>query len=417
MENKSSLKIADPEIEAMIAAETHRQRSGLELIASENFVSAAVLEAVGSTLTNKYAEGLPGKRYYGGCEEVDKVEALAISRVCNLFGAQAANVQAHSGSQANMAAYMALLKPGDTLLALDLNSGGHLTHGATFNFSGRLYNAVHYGLRREDERIDMDQLASLAKLHRPKVIVAGASAYSRAIDFAKFREVADSIGAFLMVDMAHIAGLIAGGVHGSPIPFADIVTSTAHKTLRGPRSGFVLMKQEHAKVVNSQVFPGIQGGPLMHVIAGKAVAFREALQPGFKIYARQIVSNAKALCEGLAQEGFRLVSGGTDNHLILVDLRPKNITGKAAEATLGAAAITVNKNQIPFDPEKPTVSSGIRVGTAALTTRGMREPEMKRVAAYIGRAIAAASDDVALRKLRSEVEEMAMSFPLFAAEP
>jgi glycine hydroxymethyltransferase len=330
MENTATLKQVDPAIAALVQSETRRQEEGLELIASENFVSPAVLEAAGTVLTNKYAEGYPGKRYYGGCEEVDKVEQLAIDRAMQLFGAQAANVQPHSGSQANMAAYMALMKVGDTMLSLDLNSGGHLTHGAAFNFSGKLYKVVHYGLVKETEQLDYAQAEALAKEHKPRVIVVGASAYPRTIDFAKFKTIADSVGAALMVDMAHIAGLVAGGGHPSPIPYADIVTSTTHKTLRGPRSGLVLMREQYAKTINSQVFPGMQGGPLLHIIAAKAVAFHEALQPSFKTYAKQVVDNAKALAEGLQGQGLRIVSGGTDNHLMLLDLRPKKVTGKLA---------------------------------------------------------------------------------------
>jgi glycine hydroxymethyltransferase len=413
MENTATLTQVDPAIAGIIEAETRRQEEGLELIASENFVSPAILEAVGSPLTNKYAEGYPGKRYYGGCEEVDKAEQLAIDRACALFGASAANVQPHSGSQANMAAYMALMKPGDTMLALDLNSGGHLTHGSAFNFSGKLYKAAHYGLLRDGEVIDFAQVAALAKEHQPKVLVVGASAYPRTLDFPRFKEIAHSVGAKLMVDMAHIAGLVAGGAHPSPVPYADIVTSTTHKTLRGPRSGMMLMKEEYAKSINSQIFPGIQGGPLMHVIAAKAVAYLEASQPAFKAYARQVVANARALGEGLAGQGVRLVSGGTDNHLLLLDLRPKKITGKAAEDVLGRAGITVNKNQIPFDPEKPTVSSGVRVGTPALTTRGMKEPEMAVVARLIGQALDTPGDDAALARLKGEVKELTRSFPLY----
>lgn len=415
MENTLTLAQVDPLVARIIHDETRRQEDGLELIASENFVSPAVLEALGSTLTNKYAEGYCGKRYYGGCEEVDRAEQLAIDRALALFGAEAANVQPHSGSQANMAVYMALMKPGDTMLALDLNSGGHLTHGASFNFSGKLYRAVHYGLDRETETIDYAQAAALAKEHRPKIVVVGASAYPRIIDFAKFREIADSVGAALVVDMAHIAGLVAAGVHPSPVPFAEIVTSTTHKTLRGPRSGMILMREGFAKAVNGQIFPGIQGGPLMHVIAAKAVAFLEAQQPSFKAYARQIVDNAKALVEGLRGQGLRLCSGGTDNHLMLVDLRPKRLTGKHAEELLGKAGITVNKNQIPFDPEKPTVSSGIRIGTAAMTTRGMGVSEMAVIARLVGRALDAGDDDGALAKVRGEVRELTASFPLYAS--
>ncbi len=413
MWNSAPLKEVDPAIWNLIRAETQRQEDGLELIASENFVSPAVLEAAGSVLTNKYAEGYPGKRYYGGCEEVDKVEQLAIDRAIQLFGAEAANVQPHSGSQANMAAYMAVMKPGDTMLALDLNSGGHLTHGASFNFSGKLYKAVHYGLQRESETIDYAQAAALAKEHKPKVVVVGASAYPRVLDFVKFREIASSVGAVLMVDMAHIAGLVAAGVHPSPVPLADIVTTTTHKTLRGPRSGMILMKEPLAKAINGQIFPGIQGGPLMHVIAAKAVAFGEALRPEFKTYQQQIVKNAQALAEGLKAQGLRLCSGGTDNHLMLVDLRPKKITGKLGEEVLGKAGITVNKNQIPFDPEKPTVSSGVRIGTPAITTRGMKEPQMAEVAKLIGEALDNAGDDAVLARVKGKVKELSTGFPLY----
>ncbi len=415
MENTATLKQVDPIIAGLIQAETRRQEEGLELIASENFVSPAVLEAAGTVLTNKYAEGYPGKRYYGGCEEVDKVELLAIDRAMQLFGAQAANVQPHSGSQANMAAYMALMKVGDTMLSLDLNSGGHLTPGAAFNFSGKLYKVVHYGLVKETEQLDYAQAEALAKEHKPRVIVVGASAYPRIIDFPRFKSIADSVGAALMVDMAHIAGLVAGGVHPSPIPFADIVTTTTHKTLRGPRAGLVLMKEQYAKTINSQVFPGMQGGPLMHLIAAKAVAFQEALQPAFKLYARQVVENAKALSEALKGQGLRIVSGGTDNHLMLLDLRPKKVTGKLAEDVLNRAGITVNKNQIPFDPEKPTISSGVRVGTAAITTRGMVVADMAKVAAFIGKALDHHADEAALAKIRDEVKEFTKSFPLYQA--
>ncbi len=416
MENTAPLKQVDRAVYDIIQAETRRQEDGLELIASENFVSPAVMEATGSILTNKYAEGYPGKRYYGGCEEVDKVEQLAIDRAIQLFGCEAANVQPHSGSQANMAAYMALMKPGDTLLAMDLNSGGHLTHGSSFNFSGKLYRAVHYGLKRETETVDYEQAAALAKEHKPKVLVVGASAYPRVFDFARFSEIAKSVGAAMMVDMAHIAGLVATGDHPSPVPYAEIVTSTTHKTLRGPRSGLILMKEALAKTINSQIFPGIQGGPLMHIIAAKAVAFGEALRPEFKAYSKQVVANARALAEGLQGQGLRLVSGGTDNHLMLVDLRPKKVTGKLAEEVLGKAGITVNKNQIPFDPEKPTVSSGVRVGTPALTTRGMKEPEMAKVAQLIGRALDHAGDEAQLAKVRGEVKELCGGFPLYRSK-
>jgi glycine hydroxymethyltransferase len=413
MDTASSLAHVDPEISDLIRRETERQADGLELIASENFVSTAVLEAAGSTLTNKYAEGYPGRRYYGGCEVVDVVESLAISRAKLLFGAEAVNVQPHSGSQANMAAYMALMAPGDTLLSLDLNSGGHLTHGMSLNFSGKLYRVVHYGLDPKTERIDMAQVRRLALEARPKVVVVGASAYSRTLDFPAFREVADAVGAALVVDMAHIAGLVAAGEHPSPVPLAEVVTSTTHKTLRGPRGGLILCKEAYAKGINSQVFPGIQGGPLMHIVAAKAVAFHEALQPGFKAYQKQIVKNAQALAEALQRAGCRLVSGGTDNHLMLVDLRPKKLTGKVAEAALDKAGITVNKNMIPFDPEKPMVTSGIRVGTPALTTRGMQEKEMAYVGELLGEALDHASEDAALGKVRGKVRELAHDFPLY----
>jgi glycine hydroxymethyltransferase len=414
MDTAPTLAQVDPEISELIRRETLRQEEGLELIASENFVSRAVLEAAGSTLTNKYAEGYPGRRYYGGCEVVDVVETLAIQRARTLFGAEAVNVQPHSGSQANMAAYMALMAPGDTMLSLDLNSGGHLTHGMSLNFSGKLYRVVHYGLDPKTERIDMAQVRTLAKEARPKVLVVGASAYSRTLDFPAFREVADQVGAKLVVDMAHIAGLVAAGEHPSPVPLAEVVTSTTHKTLRGPRGGLVLCQEAYAKAINSQVFPGIQGGPLMHVIAAKAVAFHEALQPDFRGYQRQIVQNAKALAEALQRAGCRLVSGGTDTHLMLVDLRPKKLTGKVAEAALDKAGITVNKNMIPFDPEKPMVTSGIRVGTPALTTRGMKEKDMARVGELLGEALDHPTDDAALEKLRGKVRELAQSFPLYA---
>jgi glycine hydroxymethyltransferase len=365
------LSEADPDVARLIREETRRQAEGLELIASENFVSPAVLEAAGSTLTNKYAEGYPGKRYYGGCEVVDQVEQLAIDRVNKVFGSSYANVQPHSGSQANMAAYFALGAPGDTVVAMSLNFGGHLTHGSPVNFSGKLFKIVPYGLSQADERIDMAEVARLAREHKPKILVVGASAYPRTLDFAKFAEIAREVGASLMVDMAHIAGLVAAGLHPNPVPYADIVTSTTHKTLRGPRGGLILCRDaDLGKKINSQIFPGIQGGPLEHVIAAKAVAFGEALQPGFKTYQQAIIDNAQVLAEGLLKAGLRLVSGGTDNHLMLVDLRPKKLTGKVAEEALGKAGITVNKNMIPWDPEKPFVTSGVRVGTPALTSRG-----------------------------------------------
>ena len=405
----------DPEIAELLGREHERQRGQIELIASENFTWPSIFEAVGSVPTNKYAEGYPGKRYYGGCEFVDQVETLAIDRAKKLFGAEAANVQAHSGSQANMAAYMSVMQPGDTMLSLDLNSGGHLTHGMSLNFSGKLYKVVHYGLDRATERIDFGQVRSLAKEHRPKVIVVGASAYPRTLDFATFREIADTVGAVLVVDMAHIAGLVATGLHPSPVPVAELVTTTTHKTLRGPRGGMVLAKEPFIKGVNSNIFPGIQGGPLMHVIAGKAVAFLEALQPEFASYQRQIVANAKALAEALLRGGLRLVSGGTDTHLMLVDLRPKKLTGKVAEAVLGKAAITVNKNMIAFDPEKPMVTSGVRIGTPALTTRGMKEAEMATVGGLIVEALDNPADEAGLARVAGTVHELARSFPLYAS--
>jgi len=414
-ENVKPLSAVDPEILQVIRDETRRQEEGLELIASENFVSPAVLEAMGSVLTNKYAEGYPGKRYYGGCEFVDVAETLAIERAKQLFGAEVVNVQAHSGSQANMAAYMALMKPGDVMLSLDLNSGGHLTHGATFNFSGKLYKVVHYGLSRETETIDFGQVQALAKEHKPRIIVVGASAYPRTLDFGKFREIASESGAAMVVDMAHIAGLVAVGLHPSPVPVAEIVTTTTHKTLRGPRGGMVLGKEAFAKAINSQIFPGIQGGPLMHVIAAKAVALKEALQPEFKDYQKQIVANARALAEALQRAGLRLCSGGTDNHLMLVDLRPKKVTGKASEDLLGRAGITVNKNMIPFDPEKPMTTSGIRVGTPAVTTRGMKEPEMAAIGRLIGEALDSGGDEAKLVRVKGQVRDLAVQFPLYAS--
>ena len=405
---------ADPDVFRLIREETRRQAEGLELIASENFVSPAVLEAAGSTLTNKYAEGYPGKRYYGGCEVVDQVEQLAIDRVKKLFGAEHANVQPHAGSQANMAAYFALAQPGDTLLAMSLNFGGHLTHGSPVNFSGRLFKIVPYGLSQPDERIDMGEVARLAREHRPKLLVVGASAYPRTLDFAAFAAIAAEVGAHMVVDMAHIAGLVAAGLHPSPVPHAAIVTSTTHKTLRGPRSGLILCKEAHARAVNSQIFPGIQGGPLEHVVAAKAVAFGEALRPEFKAYQQRILDNAQALAKGLIAAGFRLVSGGTDNHLMLVDLRPKKLTGKVAEEALGKAGITVNKNMIPWDPEKPMTTSGIRVGTPALSTRGMGPAEMATVARLVGRALDAPGDEAVLAAVRGEVRELCRAFPLYA---
>jgi glycine hydroxymethyltransferase len=413
MMSTKRLAEADPEIAKLIREETRRQADGLELIASENFVSPAVLEALGSTLTNKYAEGYPGKRYYGGCEVVDKVEQLAIDRAKALFGAEHANVQAHSGSQANMAAYFALAQPGDTFLAMSLNFGGHLTHGSPVNFSGKLFKIVPYGLAQATETIDMDEVWRLAKEHKPKVIVVGASAYPRTLDFARFSEIAKEVGASVVVDMAHIAGLVAVGLHPSPVPHADIVTTTTHKTLRGPRGGMILCREAHAKALNSQIFPGIQGGPLEHVIAAKAVALKEALEPEFKDYQRRIVENAQVLAEGLKMAGLRLVSGGTDNHLMLVDLRPKKLTGKIAEEALGKAGITVNKNMIPWDPEKPMTTSGIRVGTPALTTRGMGAREMMVVALLMGRVLDAPADEKVLAKVRGDVKDLCEHFPMY----
>ncbi|ABC82514.1 serine hydroxymethyltransferase [Anaeromyxobacter dehalogenans] len=405
---------ADPQIAKLIREETRRQAEGLELIASENFVSPAVLEALGSTLTNKYAEGYPGKRYYGGCEVVDQVEQLAIDRAKQLFGADHANVQPHAGSQANMAAYFALAKPGDTVLAMSLNFGGHLTHGSPVNFSGKLFKIVPYGLRQSDETIDMDEVARLAREHRPRILMVGASAYSRTLHFDRFAEIANEVGAAMVVDMAHIAGLVAAGLHPSPVPHSEIVTTTTHKTLRGPRGGMILCREAHAKTLNSQIFPGIQGGPLEHVIAAKAVAFGEALRPEFKEYQRRIVENAQVLAEGLKSAGLRLVSGGTDNHLMLVDLRPKKLTGKVAEEALGKAGITVNKNMIPWDPEKPMTTSGIRVGTPALSTRGMGPREMTLVAALIGRVLDAPADEQVLARVRGEVKDLCAHFPMYA---
>jgi glycine hydroxymethyltransferase len=410
---KTRLAEADPEIARLIREETRRQAEGLELIASENFVSPAVLEALGSTLTNKYAEGYPGKRYYGGCEVVDQVEQLAIDRAKRLFGADHANVQPHSGSQANMAAYFALATPGDTLLAMSLNFGGHLTHGSPVNFSGKLFKIVPYGLAQATETIDMDEVRRLAKEHRPKILVVGASAYPRTLHFDRFAEIAKEVGAALVVDMAHIAGLVAAGLHPNPVPYAEIVTTTTHKTLRGPRGGMILCREALAKTLNSQIFPGIQGGPLEHVIAAKAVAFQEALRPEFKEYQRRIVENAQVLAEGLKAAGLRLVSGGTDNHLMLVDLRPKKLTGKIAEEALGRAGITVNKNMIPWDPEKPMTTSGIRVGTPALTSRGMGAREMTLVASLIGRALDAPGDEAALAKVRADVKDLCRQFPMY----
>lgn len=409
----SELKQNDPEIFEAIRREAARQNDALELIASENFVSRAVMEAVGSVMTNKYAEGYPGRRYYGGCEWVDVAENLAISRVKELFGADHANVQPHSGAQANMAAFLAFLDPGDKFLGMDLSHGGHLTHGSPVNFSGQLYQAVSYGVREEDARIDYDQVREIALRERPKLIIAGASAYPRVIDFEPFAEVAREIGAIFMVDMAHIAGLVAGGVHPNPVPFADVVTSTAHKTLRGPRSGFILTTKEHARAIDKQVFPGLQGGPLMHVIAGKAVAFKEALQPSFKEYARQVVENAKALADALLERGIDLVSGGTDNHLLLIDLTKSELTGKDAEAALGRAEITVNKNTVPGETRSPFVTSGVRIGTAALTSRGMGADELREIGHWIADVLEAPNDEKVSRRVAGQVLELCNRFPIY----
>jgi glycine hydroxymethyltransferase len=408
----SALSEQDPVLWGAIEHERRRQHEGLELIASENYTSAAVLEAAGTVLTNKYAEGYPGKRYYGGCEYVDMVEDLARSRACQLFGAEHANVQPHAGSSANMAVYMSVLKPGDTFLAFNLAHGGHLTHGMGLNFSGQLYNAVHYGVRESDHRIDFDQVAALAKQHRPKLIVAGASAYPREIDHAKFAEIARDVGAPLMVDMAHYSGLVAAGVHNSPVPVADFVTTTTHKTLRGPRSGIVLCREAHAKSIDKVVFPGLQGGPLVHIIAAKAVCFDEALRPSFKDYAKQIVANAKALAETLMAGGVKLASGGTDNHLMLCDVTAIGLTGSIAEKALDKAGITVNKNMIPFDQRKALDPSGIRIGTPALTTRGMKTDEMKKVGAWILRVLKAPEDAGVIEAVRGEIREFTKSFPV-----
>ena len=406
--------LQDPELARAIALESDRQMSKLELIASENFVSRAVREAQGSVLTHKYAEGYPGKRYYGGCEYVDMAETLAQDRAKQLFNCEYANVQPHSGSQANMAAYLAFMKPGDTILGMNLSHGGHLTHGSPVNFSGRLFNIVSYGVQRETGRIDYDEVAALAREHKPNAIVAGASAYPRAIDFARFREIADEVGAKLVVDMAHIAGLVAAGLHQSPLSYAHITTTTTHKTLRGPRGGMILSTEDMGKTLNSQIFPGIQGGPLMHVIAAKAVAFGEALRPAFKSYQQRVVTNAAVLAKFLMDAGYDLVSGGTDNHLMLVDLTNKDITGKDAEHALDLAGITVNKNTVPFETRSPFVTSGVRLGTAALTTRGMKEDDMRTVGAFIVDAIEKRNDEAALAKISKNVEEFARQFPLFA---
>ncbi len=406
------LAAKDPAVAAAVAAERQRQTDGLELIASENFVSAAVREATGSELTNKYAEGYPGRRYYGGCEHVDVVERLAIERALELFGAEHANVQPHSGSQANMAVYFSALEPGDVLMGMDLSSGGHLTHGHPLSYSGRDFEVVAYGVDRETERIDYDEVARLAAENRPKLIICGASAYSRQIDFSAFRRIADEVDALLMADIAHIAGLVAAGEHPSPVPHCDYVTTTTHKTLRGPRGGLILCRGQHAKAVDRALFPGIQGGPLMHVIAAKAVALGEALTDGFRLYQADIVANARRLADALAAQGFRIVSGGTDNHVFLLDVTPSGLTGKVAEKALEAAGITVNKNTIPYDPNPPMVASGVRIGTPAVTTRGLGLEEMDRVAELIARALEAPDDADRLTSVREEVRELSRGFPL-----
>ncbi|KIL98783.1 Serine hydroxymethyltransferase [Paramagnetospirillum magnetotacticum MS-1] len=417
---RTSLAERDPEVFAAITSELKRQQDQIELIASENIVSRAVLEAQGSVLTNKYAEGYPGKRYYGGCEFVDIAESLAISRACQIFGCTYANVQPSSGSQANQGVYMALLQPGDTVMGMSLAAGGHLTHGASVNQSGKWFKAVQYGVRKQDSQIDFAEVEELARTHKPKLIIAGGSAYPRTIDFARFRKIADEVGAFFMVDMAHFAGLVAGGAYPNPLPHAHVVTTTTHKTLRGPRGGMILSNDaDIGKKINSAIFPGIQGGPLMHVIAGKAVAFGEALKPEFKLYARQVVDNARALADTLVRRGLDIVSGGTDSHLMLVDLRPKKLTGKAAEASLEHAGMTCNKNGIPFDPEKPTITSGVRLGTPAATTRGFGIEEFKKVGELIGDVLdglAANPEDnsAAEARARAEVAELCRRFPIYS---
>lgn len=402
----------DPEIYDLIEMERQRQHDGVEMIASENFVSKSVLAALGSVLTNKYAEGYPGKRYYGGCNVVDKIEDLAIERAKKIFGADHANVQPHSGAQANGAAFMAFLKPGDKVVALKLDHGGHLTHGASFNFSGKIYDFVHYGVNQETEQLDYDEIAKIVEEHQPKLLLTGASAYPRWFDFKKLREIADSVGAYFMMDMAHIAGLVAAGLHPSPVPHCHVVTSTTHKTLRGPRGGLILTTEEFAKKVDSAVFPGLQGGPLEHVIAAKAVAFGEAMQPSFKVYSQQVLDNAQALAKVLEAEGFRLTSGGTDNHLVLVDLRSYNISGKEAETVLDAASIHVNKNMIPFDPVKPTITSGIRLGTPAVTTRGFGTAELTQVGKWIGEVLRDPQNEAAIAKVKAEVKNLCDKFPV-----
>jgi glycine hydroxymethyltransferase len=409
----SFLQQTDSEVFASIQKETNRLEQNLELIASENVVSEAVLEAQGCVMTNKYAEGYPGKRYYGGCEFVDEVESLAIARARELFGADHANVQPHSGSQANMTVYLSVLKPGDCYLGMNLAHGGHLSMGSPVNFSGILYRVIPYGVSEKTETIDYDEVAKLAREHRPKLIIAGASAYPRIIDFAKFRQIADEVGAVLMVDMAHIAGLVAAGVHPSPVPYADFVTTTTHKTLRGPRGGMVLCRAAHAKTIDSKVFPGMQGGPLMHVIAAKAVALKEALDPGFRIYQQQIVKNAQVLAKSLSSNGYRLTSGGTDNHLMLVDLRKSELTGKAAQETLDRAHITVNRNAVPFDTRSPFITSGIRIGTPAVTSRGMKEEEMALIGDLIARALGHVDDENILSEVAKQVAALCRKYPVY----
>jgi glycine hydroxymethyltransferase len=403
----------DPEIAKVIAQETERQEYGLEMIASENYASRSVMEAQGTILTNKYAEGYPGKRYYGGCEFVDVAEQLAIDRVKQLFGAEHANVQPHSGSQANMAVYLASCKAGDTIMGMDLAHGGHLTHGSPVNFSGFLFKAVHYGLDPKTGRINYDMIRDTAKQQKPKLLIAGYSAYPRTLDFSLFQQIAKEVGATLMVDMAHFAGLVAGGAHPNPVPYADYVTSTTHKTLRGPRGGIILCSNENAKALNSKIFPGIQGGPLEHVIAAKAVAFGEALKPDFKTYAAQVVKNAKALAEALLDNGFELVTGGTDNHLILVDLSNREITGKDAEIALDHAGITVNKNTVPNEKRSPFITSGVRIGSPALTTRGMKEAEMKIIGGWIAQVLNGSKDEALLKKIKGQVRELCLKFPIY----
>ncbi|HEV2440596.1 MAG TPA: serine hydroxymethyltransferase [bacterium] len=407
------LRRTDPEVADAIAQDIERQRYYVNLVASENYASRAVLEALGSVMTNKYAEGYPGKRYYGGCEFVDIVERLAIDRVRTLFGAEHANVQPHAGAQANMAAYFALIKPGDSVLAMNLAHGGHLTHGSPVNFSGQLYRIIPYGVRADTERIDYDELARLAREHGPKIVVSGATAYPRHFDFPMIRSICDEVGALMMVDMAHFAGLVAGKAHPDPVPYADVVTSTTHKTLRGPRGGLILSKERHAAAVDKAVFPGTQGGPLMHVIAGKAVCFKEAMHPDFRTYAARVVENARTLAEEFVRRGYHVVSGGTDNHLVLLDVRTKGLTGRKAERALDAAHIVVNKNMIPFDPEKPMTTSGVRIGTPALTTRGMRAAEIRTVAGWIDTVLSAPEDAAVQARVRDEVRALCAAFPIY----